>query len=51
MVRLTVASFKRAYAIPRSAAPSAPAPAAGHSYLIFCKVLYNERGPTLLIKL
>ena len=39
------------YAIPRSAAPSAPAPAAGHCYLIFCKVLYNERGPTLLIKL
>ena len=41
----------RAYAISRSAAPRAPAPMAGHCYLTFCRVLYNERGPTLLIKL
>ena len=30
MMGLMVASSKRAYAIPRSAAPRAPAPAAGH---------------------
>ena len=30
MVGLMVTSFKRAYAIPRSAAPRAPAPEAGH---------------------
>ena len=30
MVGLMVTSFKRAYAIPRSAAPSDPAPSAGH---------------------
>ena len=30
MVGLTVTSFKRAYAIPKSAAPRAPAPAAVH---------------------
>ena len=30
MVGLMVTSSKRAYAIPRSAAPRAPAPAAGH---------------------
>ena len=30
MVGLMATSFKRAYAIPRSAAPRAPAPAVGH---------------------
>ena len=44
-------SLMRAYARSRSAAPRAPAPMAGHCYLTFCRVLYNERGPTLLIKL
>ena len=32
MVGLMVISFKRAYAIPRSAAPRAPAPASGHCW-------------------
>ena len=34
MVGLMVTSSKRAYAIPRSAAPRAPAPAAGHCWPI-----------------
>ena len=36
MVRLMATSSKRAYAIPRSTAPRAPAPAAVHSDLYLC---------------